>query len=146
MPFQTELTVRFRDVDRVGIAFFACAFDYAHVAYEELLSAAFGDIEQAITGGDFGTPLVHAEADFKRPMRFGERLRVHVVIERRSQRSITFGYRVEGCTDGVLRCTVQLVHAFIDPKSFKATIGPEIYLDGLRNAGLEVPAADLAKG
>ena len=43
MAFEYGLTARFHEVDRVGIVFFGRAYEYAHICFEEVLTAAFGE-------------------------------------------------------------------------------------------------------
>lgn len=135
MAWEVELTARFYEVDRAGIVFFGRIFEYCHVAYEELWTAALGRFEAAFEAAEWATPLVHAEADFKRPIRMGDRFTVSLELVERGERSLTFGYRLVGI-DGTLRATARLVHAVVDPQTFKPIAAPASLLDALRKVGL----------
>src|SRR5688500_10530099 len=74
MSFHHSVTARFSEIDRAGIVFFGRYFEYCHAAFEELLARMFGDLEQSFAAGLWTMPLVHAEADFARPVRLGDRL------------------------------------------------------------------------
>lgn len=122
-------------MDRAGIVYFGRVFEYCHIAYEELMTAIFGGIEGVFSGTDWGMPLVHAEADYKAPMRLDDRLTVELRVERLGAGSVCFGYRVVGAA-GSLRATAQLVHAFVDMQRFTKRDVPQAFLDGLVAQGL----------
>jgi 4-hydroxybenzoyl-CoA thioesterase len=72
--FVTQLVVRFGDVDPAGIVYFPQIFDYVHQAFEELWEVHVGRRYYHLVGEErLGFPLVHAEVDFRHPMRFGDR-------------------------------------------------------------------------
>ena len=134
MPFEHSLTVRFDEIDRAGIAYFGDVLKYCHHAYEELMAKVVGDLEAWFAAADWGMPLVHCEADYKRPNAFGDRLTIELDVSRMGKSSVTFAYRVT-CGDE-LRATVQLVHAFVDLQSFAPIPAPQAFMDGIRRVGL----------
>ena len=137
MSFDHQIVVRFKDVDRAGIAFFGCVFDYSHAAFEELLAVVLPDLNEAFGELGWGMPVVHAEADYSGPCRLGDRLTVRVEVERLGDRSIGFRYSILA-EDGTLRVTVRMVHAFIEMPGFGPVDPPESLLSGLRRLGLLV--------
>lgn len=122
-------------MDRAGIVYFGRVFEWCHIAYEELMTALFGGIEGVFSGTDWGMPLVHAEADYKAPMKLDDRLTIELRIERLGGSSVAFGYRVVG-PDADLRATAKLVHAFVDMRSFSKRAAPEAFVDGVIRLGL----------
>ena len=118
MPFEHRLTVRFFEVDRAGIAFFGRVFEYCHAAYEALLVAVDYPLAQVFDDEGWGMPLVHAEADFKRPMRMGEELAVRVTVGRLGKTSVTLDFTVLGVEDAEVRATARHVHACVDMERF----------------------------
>lgn len=138
--FATELNVRFPDVDAAGIVYFAKAFDYAHLAWEELLSAGGLPLHEAIPGRPWILPLIHAEADYRRPMRFGERLRVEASLTDVGGSTVTLRYAIKG-NDGELRATVTLVHCAVDKASARRITLPDEVLEVLGRAGLGLPGS-----
>lgn len=135
MPFRHTITVRFDEIDRAGIAFFAQAFRYCHVAYEELLAQIVGPLEELFRTSTWGMPLVHAEADYARPMLLGDVLTIELEVERLGEKSVTFAYRIVGA-DGAPRAKVKLVHAFVERDGFGPRSVPDAFRDGLRQLGL----------
>ena len=139
MFFETNITARFHEVDRAGIVFFGRAFEYAHICFEEMLTAAFGGMDAVFDRLDLGFPLVHSEASFLRPMRRGDRLSVRMTIVAFSGRSITFEYAIRGQSDGVERCRVRLKHAFVTVSTFKTRHCPDEFIHAIEHIGLSVP-------
>ena len=118
MSFEHRLTVRFFQVDRAGIAFFGRVFEYCHAAYEALLVAIDYPLAEVFDSEGWGMPLVHAEADFKRPMRLGEELVISVKVGRLGRTSITLDFEVTGAATGELKASARHVHACVDMERF----------------------------
>jgi YbgC/YbaW family acyl-CoA thioester hydrolase len=119
--------VRFQDIDAAGIAFFATAFELFHDAYVEGLRAHGVELARVLDEGRWGAPITHAEAKFRRPMRFGDALLVEV-NGALSERDLTVRYRVRSASDPSIEQVVgSTTHAFIDRASFaRCAIPPEI--------------------
>ena len=81
-------------------------------------------------------PLVHAEADFKRPMFMGDKITVSLRVEKIGDGSITFGFEVLGAEDRRVRAVAQQVHAFVELEKMRPTSFPETLMQGLRGIGL----------
>lgn len=135
MPFRHEVTVRFHDVDRAGIAYFGRVFEYCHEAFEELLAAGGAALGSVFDVESWGGPLVHASADYERPMRLGERLGIEVEVERLGPRSVGFAFVVRG-PEGDVRARVRHVHAFVDLETFTPIPVPDRFRRALEAAGL----------
>ena len=136
MAFTYEVSVRFHEVDRAGIAFYGRVFEYAHVAFEELLMAIDSSWTSVFDDLGWGMPLVHADADFKRPMRLSERLCVSVEVESIGDRSLTFAFELTGAQDGIVRATARQVHVFVDMERFESIPVPDEMRQGLAGLGL----------
>lgn len=128
--FSHELRVRFQDVDAASIVFFARILDYCHDAYVAFLADAGCPLDASLRESRWMAPLVHAEADFIRPLRFGDRVLVRLVAARVRESRYTVGYRLERPSDladdaltsgqvaGEAVAVGQTVHVVVDPKSF----------------------------
>ena len=68
-------------------------------------------LEAAIADGRWRLPVVRAEADFRAPMRLGDRLVVRPRLHRLGARSLAVDYTIVGEVDGVVRAEVRLTHA-----------------------------------
>jgi 1,4-dihydroxy-2-naphthoyl-CoA hydrolase len=127
MSFEASFSVRFQDVDAGGVLFFGRIYDYCHQAYEEFVAAQGVDRAFYFAGAEYLVPIVHSEADYRIPIRHGERIRVQVLVARVGRASFTLRYRVLG-PDGDTRVEVMTVHAFVK----KATMKPIAIPDDLR--------------
>lgn len=132
--FDYRFCVRLHDTDAAGVMFFAHLFRYAHDAYEACLSMLGLDLASLIAAGGPQLPLVHAEADYRAPLRHGDQVWVRVTLERLGNQSFTLGYLFAG-VDGRERARARTVHVAMDP----LLGGPVNLPSALRNA-LEQPA------
>lgn len=135
--FERTLLVHFHEIDRAGIVYFARIFEYCHRVYEELLAEVVGPLEPFFQQKDWGLPLVHAEADYARPLRLGDRVRVRLEVERLGERSATFAYTLTCAATGEPRARARLVHACVSLGDGFAPrpLHPD-YVAGLRRLGL----------
>lgn len=78
MPFVYSRTVRLADTDAAGVVFFARTLAICHEAYEAALAAAGVDLADLLGAKGIVVPISRSEADYKRPLRCGEQLRVSV--------------------------------------------------------------------
>ena len=112
----TPRTVRFQDVDAAGTVYYARVFEYFGDAYVALLERGGVDLRDMIAAGEVLAPLVHAEADYLSPLRFGDAITVEVAMTRVGGSSITVGYRI---LSGSRLCAIgHTVHVFVDAKTF----------------------------
>jgi 4-hydroxybenzoyl-CoA thioesterase len=135
-PFIHSFPVRFADVDHAGIVYYPRFFHYFHVAFEELWRERIGPraYVELLDEDRVGFPAVHAEADYKAPLRFGDTAEVELRVVRLGASSITFGYQVRRAAEAeeagrparpAALCAVgQVVCAVVDLAAFKATPVP----------------------
>ena len=121
--FSHPLKARFQDCDAAGIAFYARIFDWFHDAYVEFLASIGHPLHETLTQGRWVAPMRHAEADYLRPIRFGDAVTVALVRARFEGSVLTLGYRVDGA--GGAAAVGQTVHVWVDPTSFKRVAPPE---------------------
>src|SRR6187549_1067753 len=77
--FKMEREVRFQDVDAAGVIFYPRLLEYFNDAYLALLSSAGQPLHASLGRAPWVSPVRHAEADFMRPLRFGDAIEVAVV-------------------------------------------------------------------
>jgi 4-hydroxybenzoyl-CoA thioesterase len=95
MPFRSQLKIRFGDIDHAGIVYYPRFLHYFHVALEEFFGQELKiDYPVLIDEYRIGLPTVHLEADWSRPLRYGDLIEVEVSVLKFGKTSITFGYRV----------------------------------------------------
>ncbi|HSQ06210.1 MAG TPA: acyl-CoA thioesterase [Chromatiaceae bacterium] len=107
--------VRLHDIDAAGVMFFGHLFRHAHDAYESFMAGLGWPLTDLIQTGVL-LPLVHAEADYRQPLRHGEEIRVEVACEHLGRSSFTIGYGFYDAQGG-LRATARTVHVHLGPDS-----------------------------
>lgn len=125
MSFQATIPVRFQDVDAAGVLFFGRIFDYCHQAYEELIESSGVDRAHYFHRAEYLVPIAHAEADYRKPIRVGERMNVAIDVTRVGRASVRLRYRVTGPSVDDLRAEVVTVHAFVDRATMRPISIPE---------------------
>jgi acyl-CoA thioester hydrolase len=90
----TEITVRFGDTDPYGIVYFVSYFRYCHRAIEEYLRAVGLPPEETFKNvpEGFGLPIVEAWGRFRRPSRYGDRLRLETRIQEIRAKGVVFRF------------------------------------------------------
>jgi len=125
VSFRTTIPVRFQDVDSAGVLFFGRIFDYCHHAYEDLIHSSGVDRAHYFAGADYLVPIAHAEADYRSPIKVGERVDIAIDVTRVGRASIRLRYRVTGPSAEDLRAEVETVHAFVDRATMRPISIPE---------------------
>lgn len=125
--------VRFQEVDAAGIVFYARTFDYFHDAYVELLRERGAPLEAALRDGSWVAPLTRAEAEYLRPLRFGDAIDVSLVRIDVGDTDYTIGYRIE--LDGEIACVGRTRHVSVDPATFRRAPVPPALRHALMAGG-----------
>jgi 1,4-dihydroxy-2-naphthoyl-CoA hydrolase len=116
--YQYPITIPFQDIDAAGIVFFAHLFRYAHEAYEHFMSEQGHSLASVLRGGELLLPLVHAEADYRRPLHHNESIIIELRVKKLGDSSFTLHYQFLD-TAGELRAELQTVHVTLDATSRK---------------------------
>lgn len=122
--FAEERVVRFQDVDAAGIIFYPRVLEYFSDVYIAMLMGSGWDLPKELGRSAVGTPLVHAEADYLAPLRFGDRVSVEIVGVKLGSTSFTVGYRIRA-NGGTVASIGQTVHVCLDRATFKPHAIPE---------------------
>jgi len=104
-----ERPVRFDEVDPAGIVFFARFMNYAHEAMENFFAGVEGGYAGLIQTRKIGFPTVRLDADFKIPLRYGDRLRVETSCGNLGNTSATFVHEMRNAANGDLCAVVRHV-------------------------------------
>ena len=129
MTYRSELKIRFGDEDHAGIVYYPRFFDFFHQVFEDFFAEEAGrSYKQVLDEDHCGWPSVHAEADFEKPVRFGDVLEVELEVERVGKASATFVYRGRrkgGEGENIVRGKVTVV--CIDMRTFRSQPIPDFY-------------------
>jgi len=112
--FVYERPVRFEDVDAAGIVFFSRFLSYCHEAMEALCAPLEGGYAALIMDRRIGMPAVRVEADFEKPLRFGDVVRITVGVEHVGNTSCTFRYEMANATTGAVVARIRHVVVLSD--------------------------------
>ena len=94
MPFVYSRTVRLADTDAAGVVFFARTLAICHEAYEAALAAAGVDLHELLGAKEIVVPISRSEADYKRPLRCGDRITVSVSPAALSENSFAVRFEI----------------------------------------------------
>ncbi len=94
MAFRTQIKVCFSDIDNAGIVYYPRFLHYFHLAMEEFFASELGiDYADVLHKRNVSFPTVHVECDFRRRLRYGDRIDMEVSVIHIGQTSITWGYK-----------------------------------------------------
>ncbi len=134
MPFRTTIKVCFSDIDNAGIVYYPRFMHYFHLAIEEFFAAEIGiDYADVLHKRNLSLPTVHVESDFRRRLRYGDRINMEVRVVKIGRTSITWGYkgyRMNGGAEMVVEG--QNVTVCVRTDTFEKIEVPEWLKQGLR--------------
>lgn len=134
MAFETELTLRFGDVDFAGIAYYPRIYHYLHVAFEEFWDEYMGvDYATLCQEENLGFPAVHVQTDFQSPIRFGDKMRVQVWVSGIGRASVNFEYRLH--VRDRLCAAVTMTVAAVDMTTLRPVAIPAKYRERMLACG-----------
>ncbi len=124
--FVDRRAIRFQDIDAAGIIFYPRVLEMFHDAYGAFLAFAGCPLPSVVKAGKWIAPVRHAEADYFKPLRFGDEVGVEICRAHVTETEATLGYRVVRSVGQELCVVGQVVHTFVDCASFKRTPMPEV--------------------
>lgn len=116
--FTYKTTIKLHETDAAGLLFFSQQFKLIHDAYEELLDSRGIGFAVMLKKKSYFLPIVHAEADYKKPLFVGDRLTIEVRVGHVGETSFSFVYRLLK-DKKILVGTGQTVHVTISKKTGK---------------------------
>ncbi len=130
MGFVHHRTIRLADTDAAGVVYFARTLSICHEAYEEALATAGVHLHDLLGANGIVVPIAKSEAEYLRPLKAGDQVRITVAPERLSDHS--FAIRFE-------------VHRAGSPEKLAARVRTEhVCTSPAKRARAELPAALLA--
>jgi 1,4-dihydroxy-2-naphthoyl-CoA hydrolase len=104
-------TISLGDTDAAGVLFYARLFDLVQRAFEAHLEASGIPISRCFAQGVVA-PVVHAEANYRAPLRLGDAITVESTVESIGDTSVQMGYVVRK-SDGTLAAEALVIHVCI---------------------------------
>jgi 1,4-dihydroxy-2-naphthoyl-CoA hydrolase len=123
--FIDQRAIRFQDIDAAGIIFYPRVLEMFHDAYGALLAHAGTPLPEVLRSGSWIAPVRHAEADYFKPLRFGDPVSVEICRAHQAETEACLGYRIARQGSGEVCVVGQVVHTFVERATFKRTPIPE---------------------
>ena len=114
--YQTK--IKLHETDAAGILFFSNQFKMIHDAYECVLENIGFGFADLIRKENFFLPIVHAEADYKKPLFVGDLIEIQVRLTHIGTTSFIFEYTLLDASQNVVG-SAKTVHVTIDKKTHK---------------------------
>jgi acyl-CoA thioester hydrolase len=95
MPYEFQLNrrVEFSDTDMAGIMHFSNFFRFMEAAETAFMRSIGLSVVLSTCGLDVCLPRVHAECDYQLPLRFEDEVLVHLLVEKKGARTLTYQFR-----------------------------------------------------
>ena len=90
--FKTKYIIKLSDTDAGGVLFFVHKFRIIHDIYEEFMKKCGFHFYDILYESDFALPIVHAEADYKKPLFVGDEVNIELKIEEINDHSFIISY------------------------------------------------------
>ena len=132
MAFRCRIPVRFGDIDYAKIVYYPRFLHFCHVAMEEMFAGVVGvPYHEAITKEKVGYPTVRVEADYRKPVGFGETIEMSVLVESLGRSSVHFRYEGRRSSDGELAFVVRSTAVAVHMDRWKSVPIPDHHRKGL---------------
>lgn len=95
MPYEFKLVrrVEFSETDMAGIVHFANFFRYMESAEHAFYRSLGYSVMLDQFDPPLGFPRVHASCDYKKPLRFEDELEIHLLVQEKRSRVLTYFFR-----------------------------------------------------
>jgi 4-hydroxybenzoyl-CoA thioesterase len=131
MAFECRIPVRFGDIDYAKIVYYPRHLHFCHVAMEEMFENLIGiPYHEAITVEKVGYPTVKLDAEYVKPVGFGETVEMSVTVERIGNRSVDFHFEGRRASDGELAFRVRSRAVATHMEDWHSVPVPEIHRRG----------------
>lgn len=112
------------DTDAAGILFFARLFEMVQRAFEGFLADRGLPIERCLDDGILA-PVVHAEADFRAPLRLGDVITIEATVESIGDSSVRMAYVVQ-TSAGAHAAEALVVHVCVGSDGRSVPVPPRL--------------------
>jgi YbgC/YbaW family acyl-CoA thioester hydrolase len=91
--FKAQRRVEFSDTDMAGIMHYANFFRFMETAEHGFYRSLGFSVMMKEIDPRLGWPRVHAECDYKKPLRFEDLVEIHLLVAGKKSKSLTFAIR-----------------------------------------------------
>jgi acyl-CoA thioester hydrolase len=95
MPYEFKAVrrVEFSETDMAGIVHYSNFFRYMETAEHGFFRALGYSVVMDQTDPPVGWPRVHAECEYRQPLRFEDELEVHMLVSEKKSKSLTYIFK-----------------------------------------------------
>ena len=127
--FTYRAKVYYKDVDKMGVVYYARYFEYFEAARTELLQSISLDVT-SIENEGYYLPVITSHCDYKSGANFEDELSVKLAINKPPKSTMKIDYEVYRSSNEELLVTGYTIHAFTD-QSGKAVKPPKRLLEAI---------------
>ena len=127
--FTYRAKVYYKDVDKMGVVYYARYFEYFEAARTELLQSISLDVT-TIENEGYYLPVITSHCDYKSGANFEDELSVKLAINKPPKSTMKIDYEVYRSSNEELLVTGYTIHAFTD-QSGKAVKPPKRLLEAI---------------
>jgi acyl-CoA thioester hydrolase len=92
--FKVVRRVEFSETDMVGIVHYSNFFRYMETAEHAFFRSLGFSIVRCQVDPPLGWPRVHAECDYKHPLRFEDEVEIRMLVSEKRSKSLTYQFRI----------------------------------------------------
>ncbi len=123
--YETEVEVRFGDIDHAGIVYYPRISHYCHVAFEDFFAEMVGiPYHSVLDDRRLGFPTVHSDIRYRESLAFGDTARIEISVTHLGHSSITMRYRISKGPDR-LCVEAHITTVCVDMDSFRPVHIPD---------------------
>jgi acyl-CoA thioester hydrolase len=124
--FHTKRRIEFSDVDLAGFVHFSRFFIFMETAEHEFLRTLGTSVHMLVDGQEVGWPRLSASCQYLSPVRFEDMLDIHLVVDRKGKKSMTYKFTFTNGEQVVAKGEISSACCVVDPvKGFRAIPIPE---------------------
>jgi 1,4-dihydroxy-2-naphthoyl-CoA hydrolase len=116
--------IRLFHTDAANLIFFSRIFDIAYECYEEFLEKSGFGVKKILNDNEINMPVVHAEADYIKPLRIGDKIEIRMSLNSSSKSSFILDFALLN-ESGEKAAKVKTISVVIGAKSGKSIKIPE---------------------
>lgn len=127
--FNTKYKITFSETDPGGIVFFAEFFNIAHITYERFFESLVLD-RNYFLDDKFAIPIVHSNADYLSPVKFGDELNCELIVGKIGETSFELKHTIYN--KGIIATKILTKHVVVLKDEFKKSSIPANLLEMLK--------------
>jgi 1,4-dihydroxy-2-naphthoyl-CoA hydrolase len=116
--------IRLFHTDAANLIFFSRIFEIAYECYEEFLEKSGFGVKKILDDNEINMPVVHAEADYIKPLRIGDKIEIRMSLNSSSKSSFTLDFALFN-ESGEKAAKVKTISVVIEAKNGKSIKIPE---------------------